>query len=124
MSAVPLTVVVLASSLSGAALGTIFGFVLASHRDVLAWIRPTRSNTFVRWLARPTSEASLRDGLLYLLLLLVWLVVFFALCAVPIAAAAQFADPGSTFVKVAGFLFLGVAFISRRLGARLWKRCV
>src|SRR6266542_5974167 len=124
MDAVPLAVTVLASIVSGVAIGAVFGFSLASHRDVLAGVRPTHSNRFVRWLARPTRDLNLRDGILYLLVLIVWLVVFFALCAIPVAVAAQFAEPDSLLVKAAVFVFIGVAHFSRQVGANLWKRCI
>ena len=123
MAALPWVVVALASVLSGLAVGAVFGFGLASHHQVMAGFRPTNTNRFVRWLARPTREFGKVDLALFLLLMAVWLVVFFALCAIPIVAAAHFAEPDTLLVNFAVFGFVAVAYFSRRIGAMLWQRC-
>jgi hypothetical protein len=123
MAAVPWVVVALASVLSGITVGTVFGFGLASHRQIMAGSRPTNANRFIRWLARPTREFGGADLALFLLLMAGWLVLFFTLCAIPVAAAGHFADSDTPLVKFAVFAFVAVAYFSRQIGARLWERC-
>jgi hypothetical protein len=123
MTALPWAVVALASVISGVAVGTVFGFGLASHKQVAAGFRPRHANRFVRWLARPTREFGPADLALFLLLMAGWLIMFFVLCAIPVVAAAHFAEPDTPMVKFAVFAFAGVAYFSRRIGATLWQRC-
>ena len=69
MAAIPWIFVALASVLSGVAIGTVFGFGLASHSQVMAGFRPANANRFVRWLTRPTREFGRVDLVLFLVLM-------------------------------------------------------
>ena len=107
---------------SGVILGVVLGFVTAEHKGVMAGLRLTHCTTFYRWLALPIRAFGLRHRVMYSLLVLGCLVVFFALCALPVIIAAQFAAPN--MLKAATILFVGVAYVSRALGSSLWKRSI
>ena len=122
MYALSLAAVATTGLVVGCLIGTIFGFSLASHYDVLAGRRPTASNRFLRWLCRPTREYGLIEGILFVLLMLAWLVVFFALCAIPVAVAAKIDGDDSSLIGVAIVSFVAASYFARGLGRKLWQR--
>jgi hypothetical protein len=118
------TAVTIAGLLSGGIVGIVFGFGLASHKDVLAGIRPTKANRFIQWLARPSKELTSSETLIAFVLVLVWVGSFFFLCAVPIIVAAKIAGEAS-WLRVYGFgVFLITGLLAKYLGARLWQRVI
>lgn len=113
--------VVLIGLLSGGILGLVLGFSAASHRDVLSGFRPNTNNRFILFLARPTSEFTGLESALFLLLMLLWLAVFFGLCALPAIAAAKLEGDGPPLLLVAyGFAF-GAWWLGQRVGAQAWS---
>jgi hypothetical protein len=116
--------VTIAGLVSGGIVGTVFGFGLASHKDVLAGIRPTRANRFIRWLARPSREFTSSETLIALILILVWIGVFLFLCAVPIVVATMVSGEGSS-LGVYGFgVFVVTGLLAKYVGAELWQRVI
>ena len=114
---------VIAGGIAGAITGTIFGFALASHRDVLVGLMRKPSNRFIAFVARPSSEFSSFESLAYLALLLIWCIVLLALCALPILVAQLLVLPAGWWLPgayVTAFLAYSLSF---PIGKRLWLRC-
>src|SRR4051812_27675284 len=101
MYALSVAAVVVAGVLAGGVIGTIFGFSLASHKYVLAGYRPMNANRFIRWIARPTSEFNRGEGIIFMVLMLMWIVVFFALCVAPFVVAGKLQGDDSLLQLVA-----------------------
>jgi hypothetical protein len=114
------TLVSIASLAAGGIVGFVFGFSLASHADVLRGVRPATTNRLVLFLARPTSELRLLESLLLLVLIGAWLVVFFALCAVPAVVAGRFLDDAELLTPVGYILFMSAGWLGRRFGKHVW----
>lgn len=108
----------------GAVGGIVFGFSLASHPDIMAGRRPNTSSRFLRWICRPTREFGFAEGVLFVLLMLTWIVVFVALLAVPVLLAAKVDGDNSPLVVIAMATAVGVSFFARSIGRRLWQRLV
>jgi hypothetical protein len=122
MYALSIAIVAAIGSASGLLIGIVFGFGVASHYDVLAGARPRTENRFLRWICRPTRELSVLEGILFVLLMLGWLVVFFALCALPILVAAKLGDEDPLLFALAMGTFVSASFFARTLGRKLWLR--
>lgn len=120
MSIIAVTLVAIAGVLSGLAVGTVFGFSLASHKDVMSGFRPSKANRFIQWLARPSREFTSSESLLFLLFMLVWLAVFFVLCAVPVLVAVKLDGEGSPLIAFSLVVFVVAAYLGRQIGRRLW----
>ena len=113
---------VLAGGVAGATIGTIFGFALAGHRDVLAGLMHKPSNPFIAFVARRSSEFSSLESLAYLAILLIWCAVFFALCALPVLVAQWLVLPEGWWLPVAYLVATVVCLLSYPIGKRLWLR--
>jgi hypothetical protein len=113
--------VALIGILSGGALGIVLGFSVASHRDVLSGIRPNTRNRLILFLARPTSEMRGFETVLFLILMLLWLVVFFGLCALPAVAAGRFEGDGPPLFLVAYGFAVGAWWLGQRIGIQAWS---
>jgi hypothetical protein len=116
-----LVVVLLVSLAAGAVLGVVLGFSLASHNDVLRGVRPNTNNRLIVFLARPTSEMRGSQAVIFLLLMLVWLVVFFGLLAVPALAAQHLAGEGPPLHLPAYGVAAVAWWLGSRFGANAWK---
>jgi hypothetical protein len=122
MSAFSVAAVVVSGFAVGGVIGTIFGFSLASHYDVMAGKRPTTSNRFLRWICRPTREFGVVEGLFFVLLILAWMVMFFALFAVPVLVAIKLDGEDSPLMGVAVASVVAASYFARHLGRKLWQR--
>jgi hypothetical protein len=122
MYALSLAAVVFTGLAVGSVIGTIFGFSLASHHDVLAGRRPNTSNRFLKWICRPTREFGLGESLLFLLLMLLWVVVFFAFFAIPVVVAVKIDGEDSSLMGVAIATCVAASFFARHIGSKLWQR--
>ena len=122
MYAVSTAVVILSGIVAGGIVGTVMGFSIASHKDVMSKFTPTTQNRLIRWLARPTRDLNFGEGVLFVLLILTWLVVFFVLCGVPFVVAGKLQEGDSTLQAVAMATLLIAWYVGDRLGRRLWSR--
>ena len=105
---------------AGATIGIIFGYAVTGHNDVLCGIEPKTSNPLVRLLARPTGNLTLVEGLLFLIVILSWLAVFFALLALPLYVNEWSGDvTGAVMLFAYGSLSIAW-FIGQVVGKRLW----
>lgn len=121
MNALSASVQIFSAIVAGGAIGTIFGFSLASHHDVLRGIRPHTKNRVILFLARPTSEFSSLESVLFFFLMLVWLAVFFALCAVPAIVSSQFLAENGLPIEVVYGVFVLIVWLGQKFGAHAWK---
>ncbi len=113
-------VVAVIGLIAGAVLGTVLGFSLASHKDVLRGVRPTTTNKLIVFLARPTAEMNLKEGALFLLLMLIWLAVFFALVLLPGVAAERLSGDGPPLVLLAYGCTVVAWWLGQKFGAHAW----
>ena len=120
MSILSVSAVMCASVAAGGVLGFVLGFSVASHADVLRGVRPTTRNPLVRFLARPTSEFTLCQGILFLILMVAWLAAFFILFAIPAVASSKFTADLEWLPLVGYSLLLGSGWLGRRFGAHVW----
>ena len=120
MSAMATCLVVLCGLVSGALVGTVFGFSLASHADVLRGIRPNTTNRLILFLARPTRELSLVGGAVFVGVMCVWLIVLFGLCALPAIASQHLSGDGPPLILFAYGAFALASWLGRRFGAHAW----
>lgn len=111
---------VIVSLMAGGIVGFVTGFSLAAHPDIQRGVRPHTTNRLLSFMCRETKELNLAEGLVLLLLLLGWLVLFFALCALPAVVAVRLGD-GSDRLFMAGYPSFAIAWwLLRNLGARAW----
>ena len=122
MTLITVIAVTATAALCGVLLGTVFGFSVASHHDVMAGFRPAKANRFVRWLARPTREFSGLDALLFLLVMVVWLIAFVLLCGAPFVLAAKLSGDNSQLMGVALAALAIASYCGRLIGRNLWAR--
>jgi hypothetical protein len=108
------------SAVAGGLLGFLVGFCFASHADVLRGVRPSTSNFLVRFLARPTSEFTFLEGVMLLVLMIVWLAVCVLLCAVPVIATLRFTADLESSPLFAYAVFVASGWFGRRFGAHAW----
>ena len=106
---------------AGGAIGTILGFSMASHYDVLRGVRPNTKSRLILFLARPTSEFTSLESVLFLFLMLVWIAVFFGLCAVPAIVSSQFSEEKMLSIEMVYAAFVLAAWFGRKFGAHAWK---
>ena len=107
---------------SGFVVGTVFGFSLASRQEVMPGFRPSNANRLIQWLARPIREFSSGESILFFLLILVWLAIFFLLCAIPVFLAMKLDGDGSPLIAFSLAVFLIAGYVGRHIGKRLWLR--
>jgi hypothetical protein len=116
--------VILCGVLIGSALGYLFGFVNASHADVMAGVSPRTNNKILLFFARRTAYLNWWEGSVFFIVILAWIPLFFGLCAVPIVIGniLDVDDPVTT--RVAYLMFVGGLFFARRFGAKAWRNLV
>lgn len=111
----------LVSLICGGILGITLGFSAASHRDVMSGFKPKTNNHFILFLVRPTSEMRGLEAIAFLILMLVWVVAFFALAALPAVVSQKLTGDGPPLI-VPAYIFAAVAWwVGGRLGARAWS---
>ena len=105
---------------AGGVLGTVLGFSVASHKDVLRGVRPTTKNRLIVFLARLTAEMNPKEGAVFILLMLVWLAVFFALVLLPGVAADRLSGDGPPLILLAYACTAGAWWLGQKFGAHAW----
>lgn len=107
--------------LAGGALGVVFGFSAASHKDVLRGVRPTTTNRLIVFLARPTAEMSFKEGIIFFFLIALWLVVFFGLVLVPGLASERLSGDGPPLILLAYGCSAVAWWLGQKFGAHAWS---
>lgn len=121
MDAISAILQIFSAVIAGGVIGVIFGFSIASHNDVLRGVRPLTQNRFILFLARPTSEFSFFEGVLFFALILAWLVAFFAICAVPAFVSSKMSNGGLIAAEIVYAIFVLAGWLGRKFGAHIWK---
>jgi len=111
-----------AAGVAGVVLGIVYGFALASHTDVMSGTNHRPSNRFIAFFVHRSSQRSVGDLLLVLLLLLVWFVVFLVLLALPLLVGHMLALPQGWWGIASYIVVFALAFLTRPLGAKLWRQ--
>jgi hypothetical protein len=105
---------------AGGVLGVVVGFSFASHKDVLRGVRPTTKNKLIVFLARPTTDLSLTEGVIFLLLIVAWLAVFIALLLLPGVAAERLSGDGPPLILPAYGAAVAAWWLGQKFGAHAW----
>jgi ABC-type phosphate/phosphonate transport system permease subunit len=107
--------------LCGGILGVVLGFSVASHRDVLRGVRPNTKNRLILFLARPTAEMNAWEGVVFFLLMVLWLGVFFTLLALPGIAAGRLSGDGPPLELLAIGSTAVAWWLGHKFGAHAWR---
>lgn len=121
MDALSAVLQIISALFAGGIIGGIFGFSVASHNDVLRGVRPHTESRLIHFLARPTSEFSLFEGALLFVIILVWLVIFCALCALPAIVYSRTSNNGLITVEIVYTIFVLAGLLGRKFGGHVWK---
>jgi hypothetical protein len=113
---------ILVGGVSGTVMGVVYGFCMASHRDVLAGFKPKTNNKLLLLVCRPTRELGSGATLVLFGLVCLWLVVFVLLVAAPIVTVSKLAGDNSSLTAGSMAVFFLAAFLARTAGQRLWSR--
>lgn len=107
--------------LAGGVLGVVLGFSVASHKDVLRGVRPTTKNRLILFLARPTAEMNFGEGIIFLLLMLLWLAVFFGLILLPAIASERLSGDSPNLILLAYGCSALSWWLGQKFGAHAWS---
>lgn len=107
--------------LAGGCLGVVLGFSVASHKDVLRGVRPTTKNQLILFLARPTREMKGAEAIGFLLLMLVWVALFFALVLAPGIASTRLSGDGPPLLPLAYGCTAVAWWVGQKFGAHAWR---
>ena len=110
--------------ITGGCLGIIFGFSLASHKDVLAGFRPNTKNRFLLFICRPASELSSIETVLFFFLIFGWFALFAFFCAAPAIVAVRLDGEGTPAMTISLTVLCVVSYVTRNIGKNLWLRLI
>ena len=100
-------------------LGTILGFALSSHKDVLAGYRPNTNNRLILFLARPTQNIRGIEKVIFVIGMLLWFPVFIGLVAAPIVLASKYAPDSEQLIFL---MLIPCAIVGKLYGSYKWRK--
>ena len=109
------------SLLAGGVAGFVMGFSLTAHPDILRGVRPATTSRFLLFICRETKELNFVEGIAMLVLVLGWLVIFFALCGVPAVLAGHLGGASATLPTLGYVSFVAAWWVFRKYGAHAWR---
>lgn len=122
MFAISVGISIIVGVSAGSALGIIWGFCMAGHRDVLSGFSPRTNNRFLLFVCRLTNNLNFMDAIGFLVLICTWLVLFILLVAAPIVVASKLDGENSVLVVCSMAAFFVTSYLARGIGERLWVR--
>ncbi len=108
----------------GAIIGYVFGFARTAHPDIMLGVRPKSTNRLLLLMARPTSSLKFVEGIVFTLVMFIWVPIFFGLCAVPGILAYRFGFGERISPEILYGVFVVVAWLASFSGAKAWRAMV
>ncbi|MBU3068826.1 hypothetical protein KOI40_03285 [Aestuariicella sp. G3-2] len=116
-------IVILASAFSGLILGSVFGFAITGHTQIMEGCEFYPRNPIMRFFVTAPKDRTITQNLIYFVLMVSWFFVFIGLVALPFILSESF-GPLRSWSDIAIFMFLGLGlFCGKIIGGMLWLRC-
>ena len=111
--------ILIAAIICGIVLGVCGGFLMAANDHAESGHLFSKRRKWLELITFKAEQITFIQGLIFIVVTVIWLVVFFALVAIPAMLVGQY-QSGDALLWVAYIVLTGGIFVGRLLGRRIW----
>lgn len=116
-------IAILASAFSGLILGSVFGFAITGHSQIMEGREFYPRNPIMRFFITAPKDRTTIQNLIYFVLMVFLFFVFIGLIALPLKLSESL-GPLQPWANIAIYAVLGLGALSGKfMGGQLWLRC-